>query len=197
MESPWLWIIPCATVLYEVVALGKERRPCLCHCAVKGFILGVVFTVIGFVGVKVFCGGSRVSKSSGWVEWRGNSTVCWVVVDDGVLGGSNYPRVLRGSAAEQELLTFRFVGDASKLPDEAELIVFCGKSSTCGRRGKQRTIWLSPSVGAPVVTGDAVIVGEFSSVVGHWKSGNAVEVLGVADFIPDWPSKLSFVANRY
>ena len=92
---------------------------------------------------------------------------------------------------ERELVTFRFVDDALRLPTDAGCVVFCGKSNSCGRRGNGMSIWLSPSADAAVVQDDVVIVGEFSSVAQQWQGYNVIEILGAGDFVPSWPSVLS------
>lgn len=196
MESPWLWLLPMATVLIEGKTFANERWLGLRRCAACGLRVGSLFTVLAFVGVKMFWYDSKVLKSTGWTEYRGACPACWVVSDPDVMGGANYPRVLREEFSQQELITFRFVDDVLKLPKNAEVVAFCGRSKSCGRRGRRRTIWVSPPGGAAVVSGDTVIVGEFSSASACWEAVDAVEVPGAADFIPSWPRELTSVVRN-
>ena len=191
MESPWLWAVPVAATLREVAMLRGEVWACLRICSVCGLRFGCLLTTLTFAGVKMCSGDSRVSKSAEWVEYRGNRHVCWVVSDVDVLGGKAYPRILREMGEERELVTFRFVDDALRLPTDAGCVVFCGKSNSCGRRGNGMSIWLSPSADAAVVQDDVVIVGEFSSVAQQWQGYTVIEILGAGDFVPSWPSVLS------
>lgn len=191
MESPWLWTVPVVATLYEAVMLRGEVWAHLRLCSFCGLRFGCLFTILGFVGVKMCSGDSRVSKSAEWVEYSGNRHVCWVVSDADVLGGKTYPRILREMGEERELVTFRFVDDASRLPADVGNVVICGKSNSCGRRGSERSIWLSPSPDAAVVPDDVVLVGEFSSAARQWQGCNVIGILGVVNFIPSWPSVLS------
>lgn len=149
-----------------------------------------MFAVISFMVAKAFCVGSQVRKSLDWVEYRGSGCLCWVVVDPDVLGGENYPRVLREVAADPLPVTFRLVDDAAELPVDADFVVFCGKRDSGGKRGRKATIWLSPTAGATVISDDIVIVGEFSAASDCWESANVCEVSGAAAYIPSWPREV-------
>ena len=191
LESTWLWIIPIALVLYEVTMFRNEMLHCFRRCAIWGVGCGVGLVALMFVGVKISCTESRILKTVGCVEYRGENRICWVVVDNDALGGVNYPRILRECAARCRLVTFRFIKDVGDLPDGAEVVVFCGKAESCGRRGVKRTMWLSPSVNAPVAPGDTIIIGEFSAGAWKWGELGAIEISGAGDYISSWPCELS------
>lgn len=196
MESAWLWIAPVATALCEAVFFRRGLWLCLHRCAILGSCCGLVFTVMSFTMVKTFCAASPVRKSLSWVEYLGNGCLCWVVVDPDVLGGENYPRVLR-AAADMLPVTFRLVDDASELPVDADFVVFCGKKDSGGKRGRKVTIWLSPTAGATVASDDIVMVGEFSAASDCWGSAKMIEVAGVADYIPSWPREVCSVLELH
>lgn len=190
-ESTWLWIIPIALVLYEVKMFRNEMFHCFRRCAIQGVGWGAGLVASMFAGVMISCTESRILKNGGCVEYLGESCICWVVVDNAVLGGVNYPRILRECAERCRLVTFRFIKESRELPDDAEVVVFCGKTETCGRRGKRRTMWLSPSGNAAVAPGDTIIIGEFSAGAWKWAELGAIEIPGVGDYIPSWPCELS------
>lgn len=191
MECPWLWIIPVTAFLLEVKKGPKVFWGYLTSAFSLGTVLALLVVVLTLGCAWLSERRVFVSKKGKVVSSNGIGSVCWVVSDELALGGVHFPRVLRSAKAESVLVPFNIVQDASFIPSEAEFVMFCGDAEAKGRKGRQQTIWLSPSSAEGITAEDVVITGEFSAFTEAVCGAKVVVVPGVSDFIPTWPIVVS------
>ena len=143
-----------------------------------GFLVGDGETLIGKRGYGILVGRSR--------------PLFWLVPDSSVLGGETYPREIRDALRGQENASLAIVLNARQVPADAEVVVICGGADDAGRRGRQKTIWLSPKrTDIQPGEGQMVVVGALSSVSEAYGSGTGVvRIEGAGDYIPNWPNLL-------
>ncbi len=195
LESWWLWVLPLTLLVYcifrcrcQEIAGSIPRVACAAICVVA---------IIWF-GLLLYVSDSHVLKCGDRIDYQGNKAECWIVPDVDVLGGLNYPRVIRDAGQGNALATMHIVADVSNVPDNAETIVFCGNSEPHGRRGTIRTIWLSPKkTDVKFNKDDIVVIGELSDAgLDLNATGKVVIVPGMAGFIGNWPEIVSDYAGR-
>ena len=189
-ESWTLWVIPVAVLGRTLVKEGRMFKHALvggvwltvclgCVAGVSlGFLVGDGETLIGKRGYGILVGRSR--------------PLFWLVPDSSVLGGETYPREIRDALRGQENASLAIVLNARQVPADAEVVVICGGADDAGRRGRQKTIWLSPKrTDIQPGEGQMVVVGALSSVSEAYGSGTGVvRIEGAGDYIPNWPNLL-------
>lgn len=167
-------------IFRHALVCGIVLTACLgCAAGVSlGFLVGDGETVIGKRGYGIQVGRSR--------------PLFWLVPDPSVLGGEAYPREIRDALRGQENASLAIVLNARQVPADAEFVVICGGADDAGRRGRQKTIWLSPKR-TDIQPGEdqMVVVGALSSEAEVYGSGKGVvRIEGAGDYIPNWPNLL-------
>ena len=112
-----------------------------------------------------------------------NSHLTWIV-ETGIVGGVVWSLGWG--------IVLAFVLNARQVPADAEVVVICGGADDAGRRGRQKTIWLSPKR-TDIQPGEdqMVVVGALSSEAEVYGSGKGVvRIEGAGDYIPNWPNLL-------
>ena len=190
-ESWWLWIIPLMTLVCVLVSLRWSflRLALLWGIGLTGF-LGCVASATLVLWDKE--GAQLIRKRDYGIQIGRTSPLFWLVPDSRVLGGEMYPREIREFLATRPTASFVVAQDARQIPDEAEVVVVCGEADDAGRRGRRKTIWLSPKrMDLRLDARQVIIVGTLSSLPEISGSvENVVRIEGAGDYIPNWMSLL-------
>lgn len=85
---------------------------------------------------------------------------------------------------------FVIVMNTRYIPENAEVVVICGAADDAGRRGRRKTIWLSPKrTDIQTSENQMVVVGALSSV-SYGLGIGVMQIEGASDYIPNWMSML-------
>lgn len=197
-ESIWIWIVPVLALIWVIVwrirtrAWASEKTwfipPALAAAAIVAIILVATPSSVRKVGNALVVGEGLPAK--------------WIVVDPKVLGKS-YPRPLRESLTRNPRLSCGLVENIGDLPNDGpiEALVLTGKFGSSEQvteklsSVKSLTL-LNPAffpseLSIPKNTELQIAIGEFAqaSSASTWANVAKVETLvGVGDFIPNWPN---------
>ena len=134
--------------------------------------------------------------------------VAWAVCDPAVMGGPAFGRLMRGFAqtSEGRGKAYGLVDDLAAVPDDVHHLALCGRAAdfdpdTLARFSsltdvrvlapstrKHTDKWLAARAKLPCIR---VICGEFSEACPEEDVDGLTAVLGVQDYLPDWP-RLAF-----
>ena len=186
-ESWFLWIIPVGTLVCVLVFQRWSflRLALFLGIGLTGFLGCVASTALVLWGKE---GAQLIRKRNCGIQVGSNSPLFWLVPDSKVLGGEMYSREIREFLIDHPTVSFVIVQDARQIPDDVEVVVVCGESDDAGRRGRQKTIWLSPKR-TDVEPGKTqlVVIGALSiASVEYGDQDGVIIVEGAGDYIPDW-----------
>lgn len=186
-ESWWLWIIPLMTLVCVLVSLRWSflRLALLWGIGLTGF-LGCVASATLVLWDKE--GAQLIRKRDYGIQIGRTSPLFWLVPDSRVLGGEMYPREIREFLIDRSAVSFVIVQDARQIPNDADVVVVCGEADDAGRRGRRKTIWLSPRR-TDVEPGKTqlVVIGALSIAAAEYGDQDGVIIVeGSGDYIPDW-----------
>lgn len=196
-ESIWLWIVPSIALIWVIVwriraqAWPKNRT----------WLVPPTLAAGTLISITLFASPSDVRKvGNTLVAGKGVPSV-WVVVDPIVLGKS-YPRPLREYIARNPGLSCGLVEELDDLPqgEVTDVLVLAGQLELSQQIDEKlqsvKSLTLlnpafSPSgLTLPKGANIRVAIGEFAqtSSLSGWRSITNVKTLvGVGDFISDWP----------
>lgn len=186
-ESWFLWIIPIVTLVCVLVSHRWSflRLALFWGIGLTGFLGCVVSTALVLSGEE---GSPLIRNRSCGIQVGRNSPLFWLVPDSKVLGGEMYPREIREFLIDRSAVSFVIVQDARQIPNDADVVVVCGEADDAGRRGRRKTIWLSPRR-TDVEPGKTqlVVIGALSIAAAEYgDQGGVIIVDGSGDYIPDW-----------
>lgn len=190
-ESWCLWIIPVMTLVCVLVSLRWSflRLALFWGIGLTGF-LGCVASAAHVLRDEE--GSPQIRKRDYGIQIGRKNPLFWLVPDSKVLGGEMYPREIREFLIDHPTVSFVIVQDARQIPDDAEVVVVCGEAEDAGRRGRRKTIWLSPKrMDLRLDAGQVIIGGTLSSLPEiSGKEENVIRIEGAGDYIPNWMSLL-------
>lgn len=190
-ESWCLWVIPLMTLVCVLVSLRWSflRLALFWGIGLTGFLGCVASAALVLQGED---GSPLIRKRNYGIQVGRTNPLFWLVPDSKVLGGEMYPREIREFLTGFPTASFVIVQDARQILDEAEVVVVCGEADDAGRRGRQKTIWLSPKrMDLRLDAEQVIIVGTLSSLPEiSGKVENVIRIEGAGDYIPDWMSLL-------
>jgi len=198
-ESPWLWIVPTAALLWVVVWRARTRV----FPERKWLLLPLPTALVLCLAIATFAPRSAFHREGSSLVVGPTPPKRWIVIDKKVLGNS-FPRPLRTALAKNSALSCALVANIDDLPASgvSDLIIagtIQGKPISSEKLKSLESITLVnptfPPISLPLAkeTTLRVIIGEFaqSASASDWESIAKVENLpGVGDFVPNWPDVL-------
>jgi len=196
-ESIWLWIVPAIALVWVIV--WRTRTPAWPDK--RTWLIPPALAAATLISIILVAPPSAVRKVGNALLAGEGVPATWVVVDPKVLGKS-YPRPLREYLSRNPRLACGLVEEFDDLPHGAltDVIVLTGQPERSRQIDEKlqsvKSLTLlnpafSPSGRAlPKGANIRVVVGEFAqtSSSSDWRSITNVDILvGVGDFISDWP----------
>lgn len=196
-ESIWIWIVPVLALIWVIVWRIRTRA----WASSKAWIIPPALASAAIIAIILVAQPSSVSKVGNALVIGEGVPAKWIVVDPIVLG-KNYPRPLREYLAKNPRLACGLVEEFGDLPHGAptDVLVLTGQPERSRQIDetlqsvKSLTLLnpaFSPSgLALPKGANIRVVIGEFAQTSSHsdWRSITNVETLvGVGDFISDWP----------
>ena len=199
-ESLWLWIVPALALAWVVVwRIRHHTWP-----SPKLLFLPPSLAAVALICLALFAPRSPFTKRGNAIVIGNGVPSSWVVVDQVVLGKS-FPRPLRVELENQPQLCCGVVESIEDLPDNAASLILSGKLGAKSSEEIERKLksvksltLVNPAFSPaefPIPKGAAVTVaiGEFSQIAStsDWsKVANVEPLVGIGDFIPNWPVTL-------
>ncbi len=200
-ESIWLWIVPAIALIWVIGwRIGNRAWP-----ETKWLLLPPSLAAAILFGIALLVPNSPVTKRGKALAIGKGVPSTWVVADRVVLGKS-FPRPLRDALAKNPQLSCGIVESMEGLPDNvASTLILSGKLESTNAEEIERKL---KSVKSLTLVNPAFFPAEFSTPKGadvriaigecsqlastsDWSPIAKVEPLvGVGDFVPNWPSVL-------
>ncbi len=200
-ESFWLWIVPAIASVWVILWRIRNRA----WPETKLLLLPPSLAAASLLCLSLLAPHSPVTKRGNAIAIGKGVPTTWVVADQVVLGKS-FPRPLRNALEKNPQLSCGIVEKIADLPDNAlSTLIFSGKldSKNSGLiEGKLKSVKSLTLVNPaffpaefPIPKGADVriAIGEFSQIASasDWAPVARVEPLvGVGDFVPNWPAVL-------